>query len=716
MDLGQFRETFIEEADEILEKLDAALLHLESNPDDVDTINEAFRGVHTLKGSSGSIGYTPISELTHGMEDALDLVREGELPFTSDLLDVLFRGFDLVRQMVDCLRDERPIDVEFEAARSLLQAVIDGGGASGEPRAGARALASAAEAPAALPELFTAYAPQVAERVSEGKPVWHVWLSVDPTSVQRGMGPHRFIQSLWDVGEILASRLRLDAVPTLEELDPERSYLKYDLLVADAPDEAALWEAFEFVRDESDIVIRRVTAGASAPTEAPKPMEQASAKARAPGSRDSDGASLDGGEPRARSANQESKSIRVRVDKLDALLNLVGELVIVRSRYAHLTRALAGATDLRALARELSGIDNLFGRVVGQLQDGVMSTVMVPIGNAFTKFHRLVRDYSRTTGKNIELRIEGEATEIDKRVVDRMGEPLMHLLRNSIDHGIESAEERRASGKSERGTVSLKAYHEGDHLVIDVRDDGRGIDPEKIRRKALEKGVLRAEELAGMSAQAIRELIFHPGFSTADKITDISGRGVGMDVVKTTIQGLRGTVLVDSVLGEGTVMRVVLPLTLAIVQSLLVTVGPETYAIPLSLIEEILEIDPDKISKVGAFEMIQRGDRDIPLIRIAEVLATPEHRHGINGQGRSFVVLVHFGNEEAGLVVDGLVGQREVVVKSLSDRFSTVRGVSGASILGDGTVCLMLDAPALAKLARERRFRGNGAFVAARAA
>ena len=647
---NQYMDMFLDESHEHLQSLNEGLLRLEENMEEVSAVNDIFRNAHTLKGMSATMGFTKIAELTHEMEDVLDLVRKEQLKLNEDIMDTLFKCLDSLEQMVDSVGNgeaEDVVDVSDLVAK--LSSISKGTPA---PAAAApAATASAGSSSGAEVDLgFDEIDLDVMKKAKEaGMHLYHVKVTLMETCVLKAARSVMVMHALDEVGDVIKS------IPSAEDLEQEKFELSFDVVVASSDDAESVQNAVDTVSEIEDIAVEELDpdkigkGGDAAPAAAPAKKQH------------------------------QSQSVRVDIEKLDTLMNLMGELVINKVRLEQI-----GQTHrMSDLMETLEQMD----RVTGDLQNIVMKVRMVPVSAVFNRFPRMVRDVSKELGKEINLTIEGEETELDRTVIDEIGDPIMHLLRNSLDHGVESPDAREAKGKPRTGEVGLIARHEGNNVVIMITDDGAGIDASKIRRKAVEKGMISQEEADRLDdADAVR-LIFLPGFSTAEKITDISGRGVGMDVVRSKIEALSGHVDVETHIDEGSVFKIKLPLTLAIIQAMLVRVQEEMYAIPLTSIDSTINIEPSDIQTIQNKEVIVLRGEIIPIIRMEEALQVPHTKDS----DEHFVVVVHAGEAKAGIVVDNLIGQQEIVIKTLGNLFAGLKLFGGATVLGDGRVALILD-------------------------
>lgn len=646
MDISRFHAAFFEESREGLQAMEAGLLRLESAEPDLDTINVVFRAAHSIKGGAATFGFRAVTDLTHLLETLLEEARAGSRRLDGASVDALLEAVDVLG--------------------GLLQVAEHGGEADGA------ALNRVQEKLQAL--LVGAAAPQAAAGAPEesAPDKWRVGFTPEPSLFMSGNDPLRIFRDLAEHGELEAT-VDDARLPPFSELDPFEAHLAWDLMLPGSVPRDAIQDAFAWVDDQCTLEVEAVRAE----TPAPAPSLAAADPALPSTAADP-----------ARHAEADS-SIRVAVNKVDALINLVGELVITQ---AMLTQRAEG---LDPVAHEslLSGLAQL-ERNTRDLQEAVMSVRMLPVEFAFSRFPRMVRDLAARLDKKVRLRTSGEATELDKGVIEKIVDPLVHLVRNSIDHGLESPAERRAAGKDETGTVTLSAAHQGGHIVIEVGDDGRGMDRERILAKAAERGLQVPDNPT--DAQ-VWDLVFQPGFSTADTLTDVSGRGVGMDVVKSNILALGGQVEVRSTRGAGSTVVVRLPLTLAILDGMTVAVGEEVFIVPLNMVIESLQPGPGQIRTIAGDTRVLRMREDyVPLVNLREQYRLPS---AANASGNPIAVVVEADGRRLALEVDDLLGQQQVVVKNLESNYRRIPGISGATILGDGRVALIVDAGSLGNVA-----------------
>ena len=669
MDTNQYMDMFLDESHEHLQSLNDGLLSLEDNMQDTSVVNEIFRNAHTLKGMSATMGYNKIAELTHEMEDVLDLIRKDQLDLNEDIIDTLFKCVDSLGQMIDSVGNGEAEDVvDVSDLVKKLSSI------SKPDQAQAAAPAAAAAAPAAggiSIELSDVDKDVIKQAQAQGLQAIHARITLADTCLLKSARSYMVMNALDEIGDVVKS------VPSSEDLEQEKFDKSFDVIVVTSQEEKGVQDAINSISEIAKVETNVVNLDEK--KEEPKPAAAPAAPAAAAPAPAKKAAPAKKPAPAAKPKVHHSQSVRVDIEKLDNLMNLMGELVINKVRLEQIgqTHRLADLTET------LEQMD----RVTTDLQNIVMKVRMVPVSSVFNRFPRMVRDIAKELNKEINLTIEGEETELDRTVIDEIGDPIMHLLRNSCDHGVEEPDVREKKGKPRQGEVGLIARHEGNNVVIMVTDDGAGIDANKIKNKAIEKGIITQEEADKMDdADAVR-IIFAPGFSTADHISDISGRGVGMDVVRSKIEALSGHVDVETKIDEGSIFKIKLPLTLAIIQAMLVRVQEEMYAIPLGSIDSTINIQPEEIKTVQNKEVIVLRGEIIPIIRMEKMLQVPH----VKDSDETFVVVVHTGEAKAGIVVDSLIGQQEIVIKTLGSLFTGLKMFSGATVLGDGRVALILD-------------------------
>ena len=661
-------QAFFDEASDLLVDFEAGVLRLEEGPHDAELLNRIFRGAHTLKGNSAMLGFERMARFTHALEDLLDQLRKGRRPVTPRAVDALLASSDVLRTLVAAGQADRPDGSAEERAAearalSAIQATLD----AGQPQATA-----ASTAPAAA------------------RMLWEIEFRPPADLLRRGLDPQRILEDISRLGEVLQTVALTDGLPPLASMDPEASYLGWRIFLLGTCTQAELEACFEFVGDPAAVTLHGMSMD---DTNGPIAAAPASAPAAGPMSTPAAEVATDTytGPDRRRAAAAEAASIRVPVDKVDRLIDLVGELVITQSMIAQTVAAFSPA-KLPALMEAVAQMD----RHARELHERMMGVRMIPIKTLFARFPRLLRDLAGPAGKQVVLETQGEETELDKTVIERIADPLTHLVRNAIDHGLERPEARQAAGKPATGCIRLGAYQQGGNVFLEITDDGRGLDRDKILAKAHASGLVSADE--ALSDEQVFALIFRPGFSTADAITAISGRGVGMDVVRQNVEALGGSIAIQTELGRRTTFRVKLPLTLAIVDGQVVAVGPQSFVVPVMSIVESVQPRREHLNRVlGSGETITIRNRVLPLIRLHRVFGvTPRSEDPTTG----LVVVVEHDGRPAALLVDELLSQQQVVIKSLESNFEKVRGVAGATILGDGRVTLILDVPGLLALAR----------------
>ncbi|MBF0147015.1 MAG: chemotaxis protein CheA [Magnetococcales bacterium] len=682
---------FTEEAYELLSELEASLLELEESPGDQELIGRVFRAMHTIKGSGAMFGFDEVAEFTHEVETVFDMARNRTISVTKPLIDLTLAARDQIRSMLDAAAGGEPASKEnaqkiIQGLRALLP------GANSETKDGASA-ANSKRPPA---------------QASENEPhVYRIRIKPSPDLFANGTNPLLLLSELRNLGEDFQVIAQYDKLPTLENLDPERCYTTWEAFLTTKQSENAIRDIFIFVEDQCELNIRLLDREEVLGSDVQKLgnilvqrgdiPEEALEKALKPiGDRLVESGVVSPSQVKAALAEQNAikskrdkkvqaesaTSVRVPSEKLDGLVDLVGELVTVQARLNQ-TASTRQDHDLQLIAEEVE-------RLTGELRDNTMSIRMLAIGTTFNKFKRLVRDLSTELGKKIELTTEGAETELDKTVIDQLNDPLVHIIRNSIDHGIETPEVRIAKGKNPEGLIHLSAIHSGANVLIRVEDDGKGLDPDALVRKAIEKGQIPPD--AQLTDKEAYQLIFGAGFSMAEKITNVSGRGVGMDVVRKSIDALRGSIDIVSELGKGTIITLKLPLTLAIIEGLLVRVADELFVLPLAAVEECVELSRQDVTNAHDRHVINVRDEIVPYIRIRD-------RFGIEGESPEIeqIVISDVDSKRTGFVVDSVIGQHQTVIKSLGKNFEHSEEFSGATILGDGTVALILD---LSKMVR----------------
>ena len=633
-DMQELLEDFLVESFELIEQIDHDLVELESNPDDLELLNRIFRVAHTVKGSSSFLNFDTLTKLTHHMEDVLNKARHGELKITADVMDVVLKSVDMMKGLLVSIRDNGNVS---SSGIDISQICL-------QLTAISEGQSHASATPAAAPE--PAPAPQPAA-------------DIPPSAIPDDVDPN-----------------------TLSE-DQVNAEIERLLKVRKAEDEARR------AAKASGGGAASATAPAAAPDK-PDTADKPAAATKPAG----DGANA----PAKASANASDQTIRVEVGRLDYLMNLVGELVLSKNRLLTIYNDVEERYDGEQFLEELNQVVSSLSLVTTDVQLAVMKTRMQPVAKVFNKFPRVVRDIGRDLNKQIDLIISGEETELDKSIVEEIGDPLTHIIRNSCDHGIEDPATRKAAGKPEKGTIELKAYNEGNHIVIEIIDDGKGIDAEAIRIKAVERGLISENEADTMSNKEIYSIIFRPGFSMAAKVTNISGRGVGMDVVKTNVEKLHGVIDIDSEIGKGTTLKLKIPLTLAIIQSLLVGTQEEIYAIPLANVNETVRVSVDNIYTIEGKNVLRLRDEVLSLVRLSDLFGV---KQVLESGDQTYVVVISVAETKLGIIVDNLIGQEEIVIKSLGSYLANIDGIAGGTIRGDGRVTLIVDVGVIMDMAKE---------------
>ena len=638
-DMQELLEDFLVESFELIEQIDHDLVELESNPDDLELLNRIFRVAHTVKGSSSFLNFDTLTKLTHHMEDVLNKARHGELKITADVMDVVLKSVDMMKGLLVSIRDngnDSSSGIDISQICLQLTAISEGQSS---------ASAAPAAAPATTPEPAPAPEPAAAD--------------IPPSAIPDDIDPNTLSED-----QVNAEIERLLKVRKAED-EARRAAKASGAAAAPAIAPAA-------VPDKPD--------AADKPAAATKPA--------------GDGANA----PAKASANASDQTIRVEVGRLDYLMNLVGELVLSKNRLLTIYNDVEERYDGEQFLEELNQVVSSLSLVTTDVQLAVMKTRMQPVAKVFNKFPRVVRDIGRDLNKQIDLIISGEETELDKSIVEEIGDPLTHIIRNSCDHGIEDPATRKAAGKPEKGTIELKAYNEGNHIVIEIIDDGKGIDAEAIRIKAVERGLISENEADTMSNKEIYSIIFRPGFSMAAKVTNISGRGVGMDVVKTNVEKLHGVIDIDSEVGKGTTLKLKIPLTLAIIQSLLVGTQEEIYAIPLANVNETVRVSVDNIYTIEGKNVLRLRDEVLSLVRLSDLFGV---KQVLESGDQTYVVVISVAETKLGIIVDNLIGQEEIVIKSLGSYLANIDGIAGGTIRGDGRVTLIVDVGVIMDMAKE---------------
>lgn len=682
MDTNQYLEVFIDESNEHLQSCSESLLVLEQNPDNIEIVNDIFRNAHTLKGMSATMGFEDIADLTHKMENVLDAIRNHKIQVTAELLDVVFESVDHLEEMVSDISNggdgKKDVTQTVEKLKRLE---------SGESIENIETVVAApSETVTEVVEsklIFDDFEQTVLEQsMEQGFSAYEINISLREDCLLKAARVYMVFEILEKLGEVIKS------TPTVEKLEEEKFDTDFSVAFVTKENQDDLKQKLMKVSEvdvvnvqpvqlkkmemPSDVEEKKVEEVVAVETPKPTPTKATPTKTEA---------------PKTVKNNNSSKTIRVNIERLDILMNLFEELVIDRGRLQSISMELNH--------NELNDTVERMTRVSGDLQNIILNMRMVPVETVFNRFPKMVRQLSRDLKKKINLEIIGAETELDRTVIDEIGDPLVHLIRNALDHGIESPEERLAAGKPETGSVELRAYHSGNHVFIEIEDDGAGIDRERVLQKAISKGVVTEEASHSMTDNQINELILASGFSTAEVISDVSGRGVGLDVVKSTIESLGGSISIESEHGKGSLFSIQLPLTLSIISVMLVEIEKEVYAVPLSSIIETSIIKRSDILNAHNQKVIDFRGKVVPLVFLDEIFEVPREDH--EDDGFLSVVLVRKGDRIAGLVVDSFIGQQEIVLKSLGNYLTNVFAISGATILGNGQVALIVDCNALIK-------------------
>ncbi len=723
MNLDAALQTFLVESRELLENMESSLLQTEHQAADADTINAIFRAAHTIKGSAGLFGLDDIVKFTHVVESVLDKVRNGEIQLDSNLASLFLESCDQISALVG----------NVEAGNDAIDPALASTGAALIDRLNVYlgvVPAAAAAAQHTAPEMEVVAAEKLQGPVAETDN-WHISLRFGPDVLRNGMDPLAFLRYLQTIGEIVAVSTLTDTMPVFAEMDPESCYLGFEIAFKSDADKATIEGVFEFVREDArihilpprsriadyvdllrelpeeemrlgEMLVQCGTLSAAELKEGLDAQAEIAADVTLPlGTILVENGSVQAAVVAAAVEKQQQvkdaktkapRLIRIDADKLDTLINLIGELVISGAGINLLAQ--------RSMSAELIEASENIGQFIEEVRDSALSLRMVQIGETFTRFQRVVRDVSKELNKDIALIISGAETELDKTVVEKIGDPLMHLVRNSMDHGIETAELRQQRGKPLQGTIRLNAYHDSGSIVIEVSDDGGGLNKDKILAKGIEKGIVNPGQ--AMTDQEIFKLIFAAGFSTADQVTNLSGRGVGMDVVRQNIESLRGTINIDSEQGVGTTMSIRLPLTLAIIDGFLVQVGKSAFVIPLDLVVECIELNASDRDNEASRHYINLRGEVLPYMRLRDLFEIERDVSAQSGIARENIVVVQYAHTRVGIVVDRLLGEFQTVIKPLGKIFSHIRGIGGSTILGSGEVALIIDVAGLIEQVRAR--------------
>ncbi|WP_334072966.1 MULTISPECIES: chemotaxis protein CheA [Paenibacillus] len=687
MDMNQYLSMFIDESNDHLQSLNENMLELENNPEDLSIVQVIFRSAHTLKGMAATMGFEDLSSLTHQMENVLDLVRNEKLKMQDFIFDTLFQSLDALQSMVQDITQGGEGKADVSSIVANLQAIVRGDMAAGggSPGAGSDHSSVASGETGKAIQLDEYQYSVLEQSIAEGHKVMYLEVAIREDCQLKAARAYLVFDLLERYGEVVKSH------PSVQEIEQEqfdRSFSLYYITQKEAGELQSMIMNLSEIESAQAVVLDHETLGqlnsGAQETAAASAVVEPAAKEPAAKAEPAKPAKAESGKVSSKpsgTAAAPSRTIRVDIDRLDVLMNLLSELLIDRSRMEQLANEVKRA-DLTETVEHMS-------RVGSDLQNIVLKLRMVPIDTVFNRFPRMVRDLAKSLDKKIDLIITGAETELDRTVIDEIGDPLVHLLRNAVDHGVEPTAERISAGKPETGTVNLRAFHSGNHVFIEIEDDGHGINRDKILAKALKNGVVTEAEAGALSDEQVYMLLFAPGFSTAEVISDISGRGVGLDVVKTKIESLSGVVSVQSTLGQGTKFSVQLPLTLSIISAMLIKVGSEKYAIPLSSIVETGLIKREQIRKVHGYTMVPYRDAHIPLLSLAQLFDVTDFDE--SAEEETEIVVIRKGERLAALTVEDFIGQNEIVIKNLGKYLPAIQGVAGATILGDGQVALIID-------------------------
>ncbi len=672
---SQYLEVFIDESQEHLQAINDNLLQLEKEPGDLSIVGEIFRSAHTLKGMGATMGYEDLAHLTHNMENVLDLIRNDQLEVTSHVMDVVFEAVDDLEEIIvdisnggDGKQDVNEVVKHLETLQGLEPA----------PSEEQAAKAEAVQPANTINENYDEYEWTVlAQSQEQGYQAYQIQISLDEKTMLKAARVYMVFEVLEQIGDVIKS------TPSADELEEEKFDFTFVVTLLTTTEADEIKQRILKVSEISSVYIEIVNID-QYKENTTKEKNQGKEKAKSPAKKQEKPKKKESSP--GKKGTELNKTIRVNIDRLDVLMNLFEELVIDRGRLEQISSELNN-TELNETVERMS-------RISGDLQEIILNMRMMPVDQVFNRFPRMVRSLSKELGKKVNLEIIGAETELDRTIIDEIGDPLVHLIRNSIDHGIEHPDVRKSSGKPEEGTVELRAYHSGNHVFIEIKDDGAGINKEKVINKALENGVVTEEDLEKMTDQQMYGLLFASGFSTAEEVTDVSGRGVGLDVVRSTFESLGGVVTVDSELGKGSLFSIQLPLTLSIIDVMLVEVAEEKYAVPLTAIVETAIVNKEEVYSAHNQKVIDFRGKVVPLVFLHEIFQVPAEE--TDNEFYSLVI-INKGEKVAGLVVDSLIGQHDIVLKSLGNYLSNVFAISGATILGDGQVALIVDTNALIK-------------------
>lgn len=687
-DISQYLSIFLDEAEEQIQILDETLVLLEQEGEDKELLNKIFRAAHTLKGSSASMGFENMAQLTHAMEGVLDDLRHGNLEVTTEIIDHLLHGLDMLKELKNNISAGHEDEMDVTPLIKELKNIRSQGSAPEPPKPQVPAETETEEALSAIHETIHSADLDMddvevnvaAAAMATGYNVFHVKVTLVPDCLMKGARAYIVFNNIKELGEVIKT------IPPIDDIEEEKFDEFFQFVILTKSSAETLRDTIMSISEIDDVEVHPVEASL-APATAQEPVEKRTEEQKPEIPKTPKTSSQPQVQARA------SQTVRVDVQRLENLMNLVGELVIDRTRLADVNGGLKAKLGAEGLLETLEEVTVHIGRIIGDLQEEIMKARMFPIEQVFNRFPRMVRDLAQKAEKDINFIIEGRETELDRTVIEEIGDPLIHLLRNAIDHGIETPVERVKAGKPATGTIKLKAFHQENQIVITVEDDGKGMDPAVIRDKAIEKGIITPEAASRLGDREAINLIFAPGFSTAKTVSDVSGRGVGMDIVRAHIEKINGIVDIDSTPGKGTKFTIKLPLTLAINRSLLVYLGRQVFAFPLANVVEIIDVDVADIQKVQQRDVVLVRGEVLPLFRLADVLEFPVPP---TDQTKLPVVVVGISEKRIGFIVDELIGEQEIVIKSLGEFIGQIPGLAGATIMGDGKVALILDVRGLA--------------------
>lgn len=667
MDINQYLDIFVEESKEHLQYMNDLLLGLEKEDSDMESLNELFRIAHTLKGMAGTMGFSNMTNLTHDMEDVLQAIRDGEIVVTTDVVDILFECFDALEMYINYIAENgQENDESNDELIKKLSDILHKENNSQDIKENGGNKNKGYE--------FNEYVLDVLKEAKSNKmKIYNIDVTLNKDCMLKSARAFIVFNTLEELSEIVYSE------PSAEDIEDEKFDLEFSLIIITKHEKHEIEDALYSISELDKIEITPIEIDSKIKTKKEEIKKSTSSK----GKGNNKETNTKNSPSKGMKSNRIGKTVRVDIDRLDNLMNLVSELIIIKTRMEEMSD--------KSSKEDMNEAIEYLERITTSLHDAVMKVRMVPIERVFNRFPRMVRDLSKELDKEINLEMSGEETEVDRTVIDEIGDPLIHLIRNSIDHGIEHPEERLEAGKSEVGTVKLKSYPDGNNVVIEVEDDGKGIDIEKVKQKAMDNNLITENKAENMTKEEAIDLLFNAGFSTADAITDVSGRGVGLDVVKSKIESIGGLIEVSTEIGKGTKFSIRIPLTLAIIQALLIKLKDEIYAIPLSSIAEITNINKNSIRDVQGQEIILYRDKTLPIVRLNKLLEIDEN----NQKDDLTIVIVRKGDKEAGLIIDELIGQQEIVIKPLGKFLSSTKYLAGATILGNGRISLILDVNSL---------------------